>query len=482
MALLERGGRVPFTDCLGEYSGCAILCRASGLRRVPSTSDTLCSPCLCYMGEYAGDALGGQSAVNFGVWAAPSTEDLRKAYPPKMRTEKLVQGFLKDVDQYIANDDAFKPVPWQRKVAAALTSRGNALINQRMQRDDTKSDTKLQNTHAGYLTNVRALRNDLGERQNSWDALVDSLPDSRRNSVTTITGYEVTALRQDGEYWVAVPKRDSRVTAVRAKKVFIACGALETPALLLRSFKIELSPMVGKGIMNHEQSSTVIPVSATEPGVSNGMHPIATINANSSGDSSNETMMSSLTNSIMARLSNALTPRAVVKATCCFLLPPHGLAWSCCYNDARMQVFRDTNGNGQVRIDGDGNPRLYAPTVSNAAAATAEAHYWDVLSRFRVGGILSSSVIRTPYKSSWHYVGSMKVPEFNNGITSDAAVDHNTHVLGSNSKPLRGGAGIYVADASLARHVPVVNTMSIAAYSGYVSAVLALESGERESK
>jgi len=55
-------------------------------------------------------------------------------------------------------------------------------------------------------------------------------------------------------------------------------------------------------------------------------------------------------------------------------------------------------------------------------------------------------------------------------------------VLGSNSKPLRGGAGIYVADASLARHVPVVNTMSIAAYSGYVSAVLALESGERESK
>ena len=30
----------------------------------------------------------------------------------------------------------------------------------------------------------------------------------------------------------------------------------------------------------------MIPVSATEPGVSNGMHPIATINANSSGDSS----------------------------------------------------------------------------------------------------------------------------------------------------------------------------------------------------
>lgn len=474
VALLERGGRVAFTDCLGEYSGCAILCRASGMRRVPSTSDTLCSPCLCYMGDYAGNAIGGQSAVNFGVWAAPSYRDIQKAYPPNMTTKSLVRGFLNDIDRYIANEKTFTPVPWQNKVADALTDNDlpfQNILNQSMVREDTHK-TDFKRCHNGHLTSVRALRNDLGERKNAWDALVDSLPDNCPR-VITIINYEVDKLVWKNNCWEAIPKPGSQVQTVKARKVFVACGALETPALLMRSFD-NLTCNAGKGLMNHEQSSTVVPVKVLEPGVSEGMHPIATINVAENGRSSNETMMSSLSFSIMARLSNALTRRSIIQAVCCFCVPPHGLAWSCCYRDARMQVFRDTNPDGVVSIASDGNPRLCAPSVSAEARRAATQHYEDVLNRFKRSHI-AESFITSPYKSSWHYVGSMKAPRFEKTTTRDAAVDHSTHVLDSDQKPLYNRAGIYVADASIARCVPVVNTMSIAAYSGYVSAILALK-------
>ena len=475
--LVERGASVPFTDCFGEYSGCAIIARATRLRRVKSSSDTCCS-CLPLSGEYSGNAVGGMSAVNFGVWLAPSLKDIELAFPnSSMRTDKIISSFLKEIDHVIAND-SFEMSAYQHKALNAMSRNKWGISNETMQRDDTDQCSRLWTSHAAHTVYARALRNDLGKRQTAWDSLIDGMKDTCSN-VTTVCNFEVWTMKLDARgNWVLETKDKSK--SIIAKNVFLAAGVLETPAILMRSFGNKLSTNVGKHIQNHEQCSTIIPASSTESNLSSywtSTHPISFIKVNSDNNSSVEFMESTSSFSAISRLSNACTARSFFRATLCPFLPPHGLCLLACYNDARVQVFRDTSDDGQIRLLADESPFFVAPSHSKAKTKSASDFKSSILKKLEDAEFIGSNPLSSKWKSAWHYVGSVRVPGVL-GSFADSGVDLRARVLDNKNRPLfqeTANGAIFVADASLARRVSVVNTMSMAAYCGVVAAMLAMD-------
>jgi len=490
VVMLERGSRVASTGCMtscGEHSACAILARSCAVQRVPSNNDNLCDPCIPLSGVIAPDALGGGSAVNFGVWVAPSIQDLKSAFPERMRTDDLIEEYLREIDANAANS-SITLTNFQKRAAQTLDP-------QVMQRDYvTKGQRRtLQRTHANHLTFNRHLRQNEGGgggRMTTWDSLVNT------TNVETRLHYDAEKIEyhKTTDEWTVVPWKEggNGNTPLKAKKIFLACGAIETPALLMRSFRLDqLSEHVGRHMQTHDQSSTVLPawngkffgergggdgdgngISHMEETAQKGTHPIAFIYANKDGTSSAELMETSSSFSCASRCANMCTPRTFGSAVCCAMLPPHGLLWSCCYNDARLQIFRDSE-CGSVGVQPNGKAFINRPTSSSLQTKKAIDHREAVL-RNLVD--ITKNPIRGAFVTSWHYVGTMRAPETDAQSPRDAAVDLSCRVLDVSQNPI---PNLYVADASIARKVSLGNTMSLAAYAGFVAAKRSLEISPR---
>jgi hypothetical protein len=73
-----------------------------------------------------------------------------------------------------------------------------------------------------------------------------------------------------------------------------------------------------------------------------------------------------------------------------------------------------------------------------------------------------------------------RAPDSDAGGVSGAATNTRTQLLDRTGRPLleaEGHDGIFIADASLARHTALGNTMSLAAFCGYVSARRSMDRG-----
>ena len=204
VVMLERGSRVPSTGCMtscGEYSACAILARSCAVQRVPSNDDNLCDPCIPLSGVITPDALGGGSAVNFGVWVAPSVQDLKSAFPERMRTNDLIEEYLREIDANAANS-SITLTNFQKRAAQTLAP-------QVMQRDDVEKGQRrtLQRTHANHLTFNRHLRQNEGGgggRMTTWDSLVNT------TNVETRLHYDVEKIvyAETTDEWTVVPWKE----------------------------------------------------------------------------------------------------------------------------------------------------------------------------------------------------------------------------------------------------------------------------------
>lgn len=464
VCVLERGERIPFTALCGEYSGCAIVCRGLNLKKVRANNESLYTRCFPLAGESVAHALGGGSAINFSVFVTPCKADLKKAFPSSMRTEELTNEFLDTIVHQMTNEQTFTNTELQTRMAKALRP-------QQMQREDHDERTKtLWNDHSEHLTWFRTMRNDLAERANAWELLVESLPPDAVTTLSRWNAYRI-ALR-DGSW--SVTSRDGR--EVRAKMVFVACGAIETPALLKRSFGDTLSANIGEHLMNHEQTSIAMPVSTSVSNPSSSsrtMHPMRFIDGGIYGTSSVEFIEASTNFAMSTRLLNIMTPRGALR----YCLPTSTAACCCwpLYNDMRMQVFRDTKNNGSVKLKND-EPYVLAPVASDKMKQLALAHKDRTTRRLRVvEGLHPDAGLEMSTVGSWHYAGTARAPA-TDAFPNDSGTDASSHVLDSTGERLLKGNhdGIFVSDASLPRCTSMGNTMGISAYAGFVSAKQAL--------
>jgi len=489
VCLLERGGYIACTDVCGEYSGCAFLCRARALERTPSSIDTCFNRLLPGRGALTGHALGGASAVNFSLWITPSKQDLDGALPQAMVTDEIVNGFLKDVDDVIT-DQQFDLSKLHHKVLRELAP-------QKMQRerDDRPEDGTLHYTHDDVVTVGRHLRTDRGQRHNAWEALAEEHP-----LICTEQGFDVDCIEDRPGGWNVYSSRSiPGPERVSAPMVFVACSALETPKVLMRSFGADkLSPQLGKNLCDHDQSSTSYPlccccgINDFPPSGMPKRSPVGFVYGSHRGRVNGQVTHLPWTFSCPARPYNCFDSLdAFLSTSCC--CSPHWLPCGLCYADLRMEAFRITKPNGEVEYDPQTkHAYVRMPTTSCEDERLASAHR-TLLDRAVKRAIGEVRGVTLPWRSSWHYTGTANAigqitASHSQGQTAGInkvvyrACDDYAHVLDKDGNPFlqqaNGHGGLYVADNSLARFPPMANGMSMAAFCGYAAARRALEREE----
>tara|TARA_B100001175_G_scaffold314984_1_gene325514 strand:- start:2443 stop:4071 length:1629 start_codon:yes stop_codon:yes gene_type:complete len=498
VCLLERGGYIPCTDVCGEYSGCAFLCRARSLERTPSTADTCFNRLQPGRGALTGHALGGASAVNFSLWITPSKRDLDAALPQEMLTDDIVNGFLRDIDDEIT-DGEFGLTAMHRKVAHELVPHPEEIERSSRSelRNNDRTADKPKVSHDDVVTVGRHLRSEGGVRRNAWEALAADVV-----NIDTQAGFDVEYIKAAPKGWIVYSSRVPDPECVAAPMVFVACSALETPKVLMRSFPNQLSPQLGKNLCDHDQSSTSYPLfcccgahdipSSAMPKRS----PVGFVYGSHSGKVNAQVTHLPWTFSCPARPYNCFDSfRAFLNTTCCF--SPHWLPCGLCYSDFRMEAFRLTTVNGQVQYDPATN-RTYVklPNVDDAVRTMANAHRTcvDRAVRRAIGGVQG---LMLPWRTSWHYTGTANAigqitgpsgPTQATGTINKAvyrACDEYAHVLDDNGDPFlqqNMHKGLYVADNSLARFPPMANGMSMAAFCGYAAAMRAIQREKEEEQ
>ena len=502
VCLLERGGYIACTDVCGEYSGCAFLCRARSLERTPSTIDTWFNRLQPGRGALTGHALGGASAVNFSLWITPSKKDLDGALPPAMLSNEIVQGFLEDIDD-VVTDKEFGLTKLHRKVQAELAPRPDQIERSRTttkQRDNDRLEFGLHMSHDDVVTVGRHLRTTGGRRRNAWEALAEEHP-----NISTEAGFDVDYIVSKPCGWDVYSSRKPNPERVSAPMVFVACSALETPKVLMRSFGAHaLSPQLGKNLCDHDQSSTSYPLfcccgandfpSSAMPERS----PVGFVYGSHGGKVNAQVTHLPWTFSCPARPFNCFDGlNAFLTTSCC--CSPHWLPCGLCFSDFRMETFRITNPNGEVEYDPRSN-RAYVrmPSTSCEEERLANAHrtFVDRAVKRAIGGVRGLSL---PWRSSWHYTGTANAigqvttahahaqQRQTAGINKTVwrACDDYAHVLDNEGNQFAAASehgGLFVADNSLARFPPMANGMSMAAFCGYAAARRALELEKTKQK
>ena len=495
VCLLERGGYIPCTDVCGEYSGCAFLCRARALERTASTADTCFNRLQPARGALTGHALGGASAVNFSLWITPSKQDLDAALPAEMTKEGIVQSFLRDIDNVIT-DEQFGMTEMHRRVALQLAPQPESIARGRRAPEVPTNDRPLYGlhfTHDNTGTVGRHLRSEGGVRRNAWEALAENDP-----NIDTQVGFDAECIQPALRGWIVHSSAKPDPERVAAPMVFVACSALETPQLLMRSFPNQLSPQLGKNLCDHEQSSTSYPLfccCGAHDVPSSGMperSPVGFVYGSHSGSVNAQVTHLPWTFSCPARPYNCFDSMQAFLSTGCCAVSPHWLPCGLCYSDLRMETFRMTLPNGEVKYDPATNGAyVVLPTTDGGVKKMANTHQaiMDKAMKAAIGG---AKGLALPWRSSWHYTGTANAigqitPQASAGGMKKVvhrACDEYAHVLDSNGDPLlqkNEHQGLYVADNSLARVPPMANAMSMAAFCGYAAAMRALER-EKERK
>jgi len=456
--MLERGTHKKY----GNYGLFSTTLRLLSLKSVRSDNDTCCN--LPFSGYKTANVVGGGSAVNFGLWFAPSVDDLKHALPSSMRTEDLMSEFLATIDTPACFRGA-PQTPLQKEVIRALRP------YDRERRFDVLDG--LRRSHRDAFTHCGQLKDpNTNKHTNLHTRLVASEP-----AIETWTSCTVERITVDpkNSCWCLKTNRGD----VHCNNVFLACGAIESPALLMRSFPNELCPMVGRGLQDHVLESCPVPTTSkmNRDNTLGSAVPIHGADADGTSSATSEVAELPFCAAAFGRAEKLLVLNQCVRRT--VSCAPSSFWCCCCYPDLRIQFFAPTEADGRVTIDRTGRPYVHAPTVSGESQESLTAFFRRTMNRLRsVPEILVDHARRAPQVTSWHYVGTVAAPTSDSSL--DGGVNSRCQVLGRDSRPICEnavlGGGIFVADASLARRVSTHNTQSLAAYAGFVAAKKATRS------
>lgn len=448
---------------------------------------------------------GGGSAINYGVLASPTRHDVLNAVGPRA-SERVLSRFheyLRAVGQPQATAPVVGPVHGQ--LAQALQTAWGL---------KPRTDQALQDP-------VEKIRSS-NEETLLYNATAQPLQGFRRDQLSLAIEYpnvelwtrsEVRWLQaEESGAWtlhVECEGRGGACVSVRTQTVVLACGALETPRLLLASAAIAgrmprgVSPHVGQHLVDHGRNQVLYEV---RPGFSTTRYSSLPVLISHRGTHVEAIHYSGLdacsiaTADCCARTCGCKTSRLLdtIPSWCvfdngfstetfdafCCCCAPCGVAatfnpFRCVRDRMLLVVGRRTSVEGSVSITDEGKRVTTLPGYSSDDVEMVRAAILDIR---RVIDAAAPSLQATTRSSShfserqtdtqWHFGGTARM-----SVDDDGAVDASFRLLDASGEPY---TTLFIADNSVMRMPTTFNTQTMAALIGYCSGATAVEAMRRE--
>lgn len=469
--IVERGGALPHAFSATRSTGQLL----NALKRLDDRSPNVA---------------GGGAAINYGVVATPTRADVVRAVGPRMAHDVVSRysDYLRDVGMPQASATSIGPV--HRDVSNALT---------RVWRMERREDGAVRASKDMRMTNENTLLH---------AATSDSSEGIRRHHLRLASQKEHVSVQlhsrvdriavddEGGVVWRVFVSSASRSVVLRSRVVVVACGALETPRLLLHSaarggLPRGISPHVGAHLIDHGRHELTLSVQSGLAPQNHSTLPLLmsqTIHGQSvhvetvhySGlDACGIRCMTCLpckSSDILECLPSWLTfgssfSTETFDPCCCVACGVAPLCNPCrCVPDVLLYVVgTQTSVEGSVSVDEHGRRITRMPRYSAADVAAVQACVDDLQRSstamwslsLRGGAATGKKTIRAKdVDTQWHFGGTARV----DAQSGDGAVAQDFRLL---DKDQAAYDTLYVADASLMRSLTTFNPQTMASLLGY---------------
>lgn len=451
--------------------------------------------------DYAPRVAGGGSAINYGVVATPTASDIESAVgaAASRRVRSRFENYMQDVGRPQAAEPEVGPV--HRQIALAFQAVWGARIRTDQALDDERTEGPRATNEETLLYSATA-QPDVGYRR---DQLSIAL---QLKNVTLWTESHVDWIRDgvgvgsEDTVWSLQVSSPRKRCLVEAGHLLIACGALETPRLLLVSkqgghLPRGISAHVGQHLVDHRRNEVILRV---RPGYTTTRYnriPVLVSHNRTHVQVLHYSGIESLsiaTANCAGRMFGCRTSRALDCIPPClvfdeafsdrtfdaFCCAPLGLAATfnpcrCVSDRVLFVVGMRTSVEGSVTIDSRGRRKTLLPQYSGSDIAAVQETIGDITQKIvRLAPALLPDSAPTELAQSdtqWHYGGTVR-----SSTNGDGAVDADFRVLDGQGRPYET---LFVADNSVMRVPSTFNTQTMAALIGYCGGAAAVEHMER---
>jgi len=434
---------------------------------------------------------GGGSAINYGVVATPTLNDIENAVGSVASRKVLARfgDYLQDVGKPQAIVPSVSPAHEQIASALSKSWKISPGIDQSINKTH---ETRPRTSNEETLLYNACSQPDHGHRR---DQLSIALQSKR---VMLWANSNVECIEESGDGWVLHVLQGGKKKIVCASHVMVACGALETPRLLLASVQKGLlprgiSPHVGRHLVDHGRNEMTflmrsgyatekyygIPILSSHEKTHVEILPYSGIGSLSIAASTCcSWLFGCKTSSLLNLLPNWLTidetfSDRTFDIPCC---APCGLAAffnPCnCVSDRMLFVIgRRTSIEGSVSIDSVGRRKTKLPGYSEDDKKAVQKAMDEIV---QIVGENVPALKRKEFSTSidnadtqWHYGGTVRM-----NVNADGAVDSEFKLLDGSGKSYET---LFIADNSVMRTPSTFNTQTMAALFGYYAGAVASE-------
>ena len=456
--VLERGAVVPHTE--DAYSLGAQLTRLARLR------------------NYSVSAVGGGSAINYGVFVPPSEEDVRTSFGA---------GFLREREPFLRLIRE-----WGEEGAA---SGGAVYLASKIKEKlgiSFKTTSEASADYRDVVLRPKTIQQEV--RQDAAFFLQSEEWEEEPVPIRACTRVESVEMVEEETQTTWRVHLGGGKPPLMARRVLICAGPIETPALLLRSERKghlkgrRLHPEIGKNMQDHARMQVIgcVPVGrfARDGGARHAKIEVV-YNTSDTKDSTGQrydvhaeqvfhTGLDAVSVSAVACLpfpasfglncipnacvceegfgSSLFEVAALVPLGLQKMLNP--LAWCSAYDFVMGGV---TQPNGSVTLLGDGSTKVDLPTPSEEQKEAIRAKADLVREALGEAGV-SLTYKSCGFDTQWHYTGTASV--------LSGCLTGRMEVNDASGRPIEG---LYCGDASSASKPSQFNTGPLAAFAGYVA-------------
>ena len=429
---------------------------------------------LKYLKDRVATVLGGGAHVNYGVVASPSNDDIRRALGPAFVSR--LQPFVRDVLGKVAEQS--RPSPLVGRMSKRLVDAWNL-----KRKRDPASSSQLppHETHDNTLLHTSTL--EIGEDGYRSDFV--SLLDRSDGDVVIRTEAEVVRLEPlpDDAGWVVHTTKRFYV----APHVIVAGGALESARLLLASaLPRGISTHVGKHLKDHRRLDVIFRASQCDQfrrssrisfvasrRLCNTDDPASRVHIEMVEFERFDALATALSTRLpcvtskalewipsWAEFNNTLGDENTCSCTVYTLFTCNPL--QCVRNRVLFVIGKETDVDGEVKLDAKGRRVLIEPSLDAAGRETLQTVASDV-DRIIKDQANGERFDHVRDDTEWHYVGTARMDD---AVTEDFVLrDADGLAYASGSSSLR------IGDASALRHPSVFNTQTMASFVGYCAAI-----------
>lgn len=432
-----------------------------------------------YLDNYAPNVVGGGSAINYGVLATPTVEDIDKAVG-SVNSASVLRNFashMKNISSHVSAKTASQPVVKQlsRSIRQTwgLRESNDVALTSSATPARSNSNTVLHVPTFASRGNVR-----LNYSRLTYDTGL---------AVEIRSKCDVEMLRDLGEGWEVVLTDKPNL---RAPHVIVACGALETPRLLLNSAQRGglprgVSRHVGMHLTDHKRFQRTFRMQSGYYSSNENLLPTILSRSVEGTDVHIEMLVY---NGLMA-VATSLLPCAPCKASSTIELLPRwvqfrdGLSTQTCacnllgcfscnaldlINERLVVVLgAEASELGKVWVSADGLRHTQFPELSDMDLQRLQLVSDSFTEIAKASPYLTdaakSKFIKGLQDTEWHHAGTARM-----SIDDDGAVNADFCLLDAHQKPYNTvNTSLRIGDNSVMRKLTVFNTQVMASLLGY---------------